>query len=129
MSRPIRHTALALMALVTGLAVCASVRAEEKTDTQIGVLAGEWQIDYTHDAVRTYVVEKDGQVAGTAGEEKLKGRITRKDGVLLLIFDGDGKLERLTLGSDGRLFVEHYGNADDYPAKKAKLIGVGVRQK
>ena len=58
-----------------------------------------------------------------------RGSRTRKDGALLLVFEGDGKLERLTLGSDGRLFVEHYGNADDYPAKKAKLIGIGVRQK
>ena len=53
----------------------------------------------------------------------------RKDGILLLVMEGDGKLERLTLGTDGRLFVEHYGNKDDYPEKKATHIGIGVRQK
>jgi hypothetical protein len=103
--------------------------AQEKNDTGIGVLAGEWKIEYTHGAVRTYVIETDGKVTGTADEEKLKGQISRKDGVLLLIMAGDGKLERLTLGTDGRLFVEHYGNKDDYPEKKATHIGVGIRQK
>ena len=34
-----------------------SASAEEKGDTQIGVLAGEWKVEYTHGAVRTYVVE------------------------------------------------------------------------
>ena len=103
--------------------------AQEKGDTGIGVLAGEWKIEYTHGAVRTYVIETNGKVSGTADEEKLKGRISRKDGILLLIMEGDGKLERLTLGTDGRLFVEHYGNKDDYPEKKATYIGIGIRQK
>lgn len=106
-----------------------SASAEEKGDTQIGVLAGEWKVEYTHGAVRTYVVEKNGKVAGTADDEKLVGQIKRQDGVLLLTFEGDGKLERLTLGSDGRLFVEHYGVKDDYPEQKASHIGIGVRQK
>ena len=57
------------------------------------------------------------------------GQIKRQDGVLLLTFEGDGKLERLTLGSDGRLFVEHYGVKDDYPEQTASHIGIGVRQK
>ena len=103
--------------------------AQEKGDTGIVVLTGEWKIEYTHGAVRTYVIEKNGKVSGTADEEKLKGKISRKDGILLLIMEGDGKLERLTLGTDGRLFVEHYGNKDDYPEKKATHIGIGVRQK
>jgi hypothetical protein len=68
-------------------------------------------------------------VSGTADEEKLKGQISRKDGILLLVMEGDGKLDRLTLGTIGRLFVDHYGNKDDYPEKKATHIGIGVRQK
>jgi hypothetical protein len=79
--------------------------------------------------MRTYVIEKNGKVSGTADEEKLQGQISRKDGILLLIMEGDGKLERLTLGTDGRLFVEHYGNKDDYPEKKATHIGIGIRLK
>jgi hypothetical protein len=122
--------ALVLACLLCVLAVIASAPAvaQQKGDTGIGVLAGEWKIEYTHGPVRTYVVEKTGKVSGTADDEKLKGQITRKDGVLLLIMEGDGKLERLTLGTDGRLFVEHYGNKDDYPAKNATHIGIGVRQ-
>ncbi len=104
-------------------------RGQEKSDTGISVLAGEWKIEYTHGAVRTYVVEKDGKVSGTADEEKLKGQITRKDGILLLIMEDDGKLERLTLGVDGRLSVEHYGNKADYPEQKASHVGIGIRQK
>ena len=104
-------------------------RGREGSDNGINVLAGEWKIDYTHGAVRTHVVEKDGKVSGTAGEEKLKGQITREDGILLLIMEDDGKLERLTLGVDGRLFVEHYGSKADYPEQKASHIGIGTRQK
>lgn len=100
-----------------------------KGDAGISVLAGEWKIDYTHGAVRTYVVETDGKVTGTADEEKLKGQITRENGVLLLVMGDDGKLERLTLGVDGRLFVEHYGTKADYPEQKASHIGIGTRQK
>jgi hypothetical protein len=123
--------ALALGSVLGFLGPLASVRAvaQEKGDTGISVLAGEWKIEYTHGAVRTYVIEKDGKVSGLADEEKLKGQISRKDSILLLVMESDGKLERLTLGTDGRLFVEHYGNKDDYPEKKATHIGIGVRQK
>lgn len=102
---------------------------QEKRDTGISVLAGEWKIDYIHGAVRTYIVDTDGKVSGTADEERLKGQVTRKDGVLLLVMEGDGKLERLTLGVDGRLFVEHYRREADYPEQKASHVGIGVREK
>lgn len=120
---------LVFVAFTVGLATRTSARADEKGDTQIGVLAGEWKVEYTHGAVRNYVIEKDGKVAGTADNEKLPGQISRKDGTLLLIFEGDGKLERLTLGSDGRLFVEHYNPSENYPDRKASVMGIGVRQK
>jgi hypothetical protein len=129
MNRPGAAVVLGCLLSALGGVAAVPVTAQEKRDTGISVLAGEWQIDYTYGAVRTYVVEPDGKVSGTAEEEKLKGRITRKDGTLILIMEGDGKLERLTLGTDGRLFVEHYGNAADYPEKRATHIGIGVRQK
>ena len=39
------------------------------------------------------------------------------------------ELERLTLGTDGRLFIEHYDPKEDFPDKKAAHIGIGTRQK
>jgi hypothetical protein len=57
------------------------------------------------------------------------GQFTRKDGVLLLIFDGDGKLERLTRGTDGRRFVERVIPAENDPASKPACIGIGIAQK
>jgi hypothetical protein len=101
------------------------VGAGGRTDTPIAVLAGEWKITYSHDAVRVYTIEKDGKV--TFDEEKLKGQIRRKDGILLLEFEGDNKLERLTLGGDGRLFVEHFDPKANWPDGKP-LIGIGTRQ-
>jgi hypothetical protein len=118
----------AAMAFAVGVAASAPL-PQEKGNAPFAVLAGEWKINYTNDAVRTYVIEKDGRVSGVADEERLKGQIKRTDGIMILIFEGDGKLERLTLGSDGRLFVEHYPSAGDYPEKKAPIIGIGVKQK
>jgi hypothetical protein len=108
----------------------ASARAEEKTDNQIAVLAGEWKVTFRKDYVRVYTIETDGKVAHTSGDGKLwKGQITRKDGTLLLYFDGGSAIERLTLGVDGRLFSEYWDPKADFPDKDAHLIGIGVRQK
>lgn len=104
-------------------------KEKDQTDTPFEMLAGNWQIDYTNGAVRHYVIDKDGKVSGTADEERLKGRIKRMGDTLILIFAGDGKLEKLTLGADGRLFVDHYTDKDDYPAQKAPITGIGVRLK
>jgi hypothetical protein len=120
-----------VLSLLTALAAAAvgllPARAEDKADTQITVLAGEWKITYTNDAVRVYTIDTSGKVS--FAEEKLQGQIKRKDGALLLTFEGDNKVERLTLGTDGRLFVEHYDPKDDFPDKKAAHIGIGTRQK
>jgi len=117
----------ALVTVSVGVAGLPPGRAEDKVDTQISVLAGEWKITYTNDAVRVYTIETSGKVS--FAEEKLQGQIKRKDGALLLTFEGDNRLERLTLGTDGRLFVEHYDPKDDFPDKKAAHIGIGTRQK
>jgi hypothetical protein len=108
----------------------APARTEEKADNQIAVLAGEWKVTFPKDYVRVYTIETDGKVAHTSGDGKLwKGQITRKDGALLLAFDGGSAVERLTLGVDGRLFSEYWDPKADFPDKNAHLIGIGVRQK
>lgn len=119
--------AVAILGVAAFLTPGVPGRGQDPADTQIAVLAGEWKVTYTHDAVREYKIDKDGWV--TFEEEKLKGQIKRKGPALLLEFEGDDRLERLTLGTDGRLFVEHYNPKGDFPDGKAKHIGIGVRQK
>ena len=41
----------------------------------------------------------------------------------------DTLLERLTPGTDGRLFSEYWEPKADFPEKNAHMIGVGSRQK
>jgi hypothetical protein len=92
----------------------------------IAALAADWTITYTNGAVRFYTIRPDGAVSSR--DPLLWGRIHDEGGMMLLTFDGDDKLERLTLGGDGRLFVEHYAPKDDFPLKKPLWIGIGVRQ-
>jgi hypothetical protein len=109
--------------------VLAPARAQE-TDNQIAVLAGEWKVTFPKDYVRVYTIETEGKVAHTSGDGKLwKGQITRKDGTLVLAFDGGNAIERLTLGVDGRLFSEYWDPRAEFPDKNAHLIGIGVRQR
>jgi hypothetical protein len=124
-----RCAAFAGAALVAAVVLAPGLlgRAEEPADSQVAVLAGERKIVYTHDAVRVYSIDTDGKVS--FDEEKLKGQIKRKGSALLLQFDGDDRIERLTLGTDGRLFVEHFNPKSDFPDGKAKHMGIGVRQK
>jgi hypothetical protein len=101
---------------------------EKPADPQ-GKYAGEWRVSYTHGAVRFYTIEKDGKVSGIANELQLNGKIERKDAMLLLTFDDDDRLERLTLGTDGNvMFIEHYHPKSEFPDGKATHIGIGVRQ-
>jgi tetratricopeptide (TPR) repeat protein/tRNA A-37 threonylcarbamoyl transferase component Bud32 len=108
-------------------AVETAVAGRSLANDPIAAVAGEWKVTYTHDVVREYKIDKDGRV--TFEEVKLKGQIKRKGPALLLEFAGDDRLERLTLGADGRLFVEHYNPKGDFPDGQAKHIGIGVRQK
>jgi hypothetical protein len=97
---------------------------------EMAVLAGEWKVTFPNDYVRVYTIELDGKVAHTSGDGKSwKGRITRKDGMLVLYFEGGSAIERLTLGVDGRLLSEYWDPKADFPDKNAHLIGIGVRQK
>ena len=65
----------------------------------------------------------------TSQQETRNGRISRKSEALLLMFGGDPKVERLTMGMDGRLFIEHYQQQADLVGKKLEIMGIGVRQK
>jgi hypothetical protein len=47
----------------------------------------------------------------------------------LLSFQGDAKVERLTMGTDGRLFVEHFQQQADLLGKFPEIMGIGIRQK
>ena len=110
--------------------VPAPARTEGKIDNQIAVLAGEWKVTFPKDFVRVYNIETDGKVSHTSGDGKLwKGQITRKDGMLVLYFEGGSAIERLRLGVDGRLFCEYWDPKADFPDKPAHKIGIGVRQK
>jgi hypothetical protein len=63
-------------------------------------LAGTWQITYhPNKTVRTYTISKRGEVS--FAEYDMQGQITAGNTGLLLDFQTDGKLERLTLGTDG----------------------------
>jgi hypothetical protein len=96
-------------------------------ETPFEAIAGEWRIEYSNGSARGYKIDNTGGVS-YAGEN-MKGRIARRDGTLMLQFQGDDRLERLTLGADGRLFVEHWNPASDYPAKGPNCTGVGVKSK
>jgi hypothetical protein len=118
---------IAIGVMATALA---PAHTQEKTDNQIAVLAGEWKVTFPNDYVRVYKIETDGKVSHTSADSKSwKGQITRKDGMLVLYFEGGTAIERLTLGVDGRLFSEYWDPKADFPDKSAHLIGVGIRQK
>jgi len=124
---------LAVAIVVAGLAVGAlgtlgaSFLLRPTTRSEgVAALAGEWTITYTNDAVRFYTIQPDGTVMSR--DPMLWGRVRDEGGMLLLTFDGDDKVERLTPGEDGRLFVEHYAPKADFPHRKPTWIGIGVRQ-
>ena len=91
-------------------------------DKQLALLAGAWKIQYSHGAVRAYTIHGDGKVS--CPELNLEGQIQQKNDSLLLSFAGDGKLERLALRADGRLFVEHYDPAGRYPNQALPTPGL-----
>jgi hypothetical protein len=101
--------------------------ADDWFDKQIADLAGEWEITYTNDAVRRYTIDKEGVVTFEATKQNM--RITRKGEALMLAFQGDGKVERLRMGVDGRLFVEHFLSHTEPVEKRPHAIGIGIRQK
>jgi hypothetical protein len=96
---------------------------------RVGKLAGEWAITYSHGAMRSYIINDHGKVTAKVDHATLTGQITLKDGQHFLEFEGDGKLERLTLRQDDRLFVEHYNPKSDFLRARPTVTGNGLRQK
>jgi hypothetical protein len=118
------------MLLVGLLCAVMTTQAQGITSAQknkmLRSLAGTWQITYhPNKTVRTYTITKRGEVLFS--ELDMRGQIAVGDTGLLLDFQSDGKLERLTLGTDGRLFVEHYNPATLFP-NNPDQIGIGRRQ-
>jgi hypothetical protein len=122
MVRTIGAWGLALAAAVVAAPVPAAPALKDRSP----VPAGTWTVTYhPNRAVRVYAVGADGEVA--FADTGAKARLVEKDKEVLLDFK-DGKLERWTLGKDGRLFVEHFNPRDSYPAGPPDQIGVGVRK-
>jgi hypothetical protein len=89
--------------------------------------AGNWMVTYTPNrAVRVYTVTASGDVS--FAESSTRGKLTIKDREVILDLS-DGKLERWTLGHDGRLFVEHFNPKDTYPDGTPDQIGIGILKK
>lgn len=123
-SRAFTRTGLSIAACFAAAAL--SVPAQEAKDKDLADLTGEWEISYTNGAVRLYSIDKQGAV--TFAQEGMKGRVSRKSEALLLGFAGDAKIERLTMGRDGRLFVEHFMQHAELLGKVPEIMGIGVRQ-
>jgi hypothetical protein len=111
------------LALATAV-VAAPVPAAPALKDRSPVPAGTWTVTYhPNRAVRVYAVAADGGV--TFAETPAKAKLADNGKEILLDFK-DGKLERWTIGKDGRLFVEHFNPRDSYPAGPPDQIGVGV---
>ncbi len=121
---------------VVGLMVApwATSRALAEGGAKIADLAGEWRISYGDSFIRVYTIDKDGKMRGNYDDEKwingykLTGQIERRDGMLLLNHKEEDTLERLTLGADGKLKIEHFHPKSDFP-NKVWGVGTGVRRK
>jgi hypothetical protein len=126
-SRLLTRAIFSIAALVTSSAVL--VPAQEPKDKAIADMAGEWQVSYTNGSIRVYAIDGQGLVTFKSEQESRKGRVFRKSEAILLMFGGDPKVERLTMGTDGRLFVEHFQQQADLLGKKLEIMGIGIRQK
>jgi hypothetical protein len=111
--------AAAVVAALVGLAPAARA-IKDKTL----IPAGTWTVTYhPNRAVRVYVVAADGEV--TLTEFGGKGKLEVKDRQIVVDLH-DGKLERWTIGRDGRLFDEHFNPRSSYPDGPPDQIGIGT---
>src|SRR5215212_9965546 len=113
-----RPAAVAFVALVLVLPTPAAPALKDKNP----IPAGTWTVTYhPNRAVRVYTVSADGDVSFP--ESGSKAKLTVKDREVTLDLS-DGKLERWTLGRDGRLFVEHFNPKASYPDGPPDQIGI-----
>jgi len=101
-----------------------------KNTVTVDQFAGTWTVKYSHGSVRNYAIAADGKVSAKVDDAELKGEITKHEGHWLLIFPGDGKLERISLTSQGKLFVEHFNPREAYftASKLPNVTGHGERE-
>lgn len=121
---------ITLASIVAVCLLCGLLAAQAQISSSRGSspgLAGQWRITYfPNKATRTYTIERNGRVYFR--ESSARSQIDKTDQGFLLRFDSEPKkLERLTLGNDGRLFVEHFNPANGFP-NAPDQIGIGVRQ-
>lgn len=91
--------------------------------TSIAEISGRWDIKYSNRVVRRYAISSEGVVTW---DGRRLGRIEILDGTLVLKQLQDEKVERLTLGLDGRLFVEHWRHTSHYPDRPFEF-GISTR--
>ena len=115
-----RPAAVAFVALVLVLPTPAAPALKDKNP----IPAGTWTVTYhPNRAVRVYTVTADGDVSFP--EFGSKAKLAVRDREVTLDF-ADGKLERWTLGRDGRLFVEHFNPKASFPDGPPDQVGIGV---
>ena len=116
MIRPLSVAVLAGLVLPTWAAPALKDRSP--------VPPGTWTVTYhPNRAVRVYAVSAEGEVTFRDAGTKARLEVRVKEVLLDL---GDGKVERWTVGRDGRLFVEHFNPKASYPGGGPDQIGVGV---
>jgi len=96
---------------------------------EIRDLARQWTVLYSNGTARLYTFDKDGNMRGRADDLQLSGHIDEKKdqfGRMLLTFNEEDKIERLTLRWDGRLVVEHWDPKANFPEKQPAPVGVGT---
>lgn len=98
----------------TGVKTHSVVSREPRTKNAYSVYEGVWLIKYSNAACRVYLIDHKGAVAFPS--ENLKGQLATKKNEVLLDF-ADGRIERINL-ADGKLVVEHFAPASNYPTKK-----------
>lgn len=117
---------LTMICVTLGLAWIGNLPAAPGLKDRPPIRAGLWSVKYhPNQATRNYVVSENGEVSFSDGEVKTKPVID-KNGDILIDFK-DGKLERWTVGKDGRLFVEHFNPKENYP-ELPDQIGIGIRK-
>jgi hypothetical protein len=123
--------ALLMMGLVLGIIATLVVTgwhsSSRSRSRELADLAGEWRITYSDGTQRLYQIRPHGWVTERWGERR-QGHVRADGDGFVLTFDDDvaGIRERLTLGVDGRLFVE----VDDLMGGRGGKwgLGVGVRE-
>jgi hypothetical protein len=91
---------------------------------QLADIAGEWRITYPNGREHFYRIQASGRVMN----DWRTGLVRLQGDTFVVTFDDDGKREHLTLGTDGRLFVEPDDPIGLQFGDPASGVGIGVRR-